>query len=466
MTAATDPAQRLARATANWNDACDDLTARTRLAISLYRNADQASAVHRTAIETLVRDPRIDPVQFERAGWVALADSMPDPTDPEASAHWLERDSVAQALLEQMQVAEPAAERILSAIRRWLLIGERAAAFPRAAAALIAQAAINGGCWPFDEAERAVLVPVNPLTAAYLPPRPSGHTPIGSPDTVTREVASFYTHWPYPIWQRVNALQPPLAREIAGYGPGAPDLTDARRILVAGCGTGREALRLAIRAPQAQITAIDLSETSLAYARERCGAVSNLRFVRHDLIRVADLGEQFDFIASGGVLHHMADPEAAFHTLLGVLRPGGVINVALYSRVARLAVQAARTRFADLTGRPVDDDLVREVRRRLTLDPVTGVCNSPDFFTLGGASDLLLHPHEDCFDIPRIRAMIESTRVELLHFRLPGATERAGYRARFPHDPLQRDLAAIAAFERTDLTMFAGMYIFVCVKPR
>jgi SAM-dependent methyltransferase len=51
---------------------------------------------------------------------------------------------------------------------------------------------------------------------------------------------------------------------------------------VAGCGTGREAASVALTFPDARVTAIDISETSLRYARRQCAEVgrqiSNLRY--------------------------------------------------------------------------------------------------------------------------------------------------------------------------------------------
>ncbi|MBV8424639.1 MAG: class I SAM-dependent methyltransferase, partial [Candidatus Eremiobacteraeota bacterium] len=49
------------------------------------------------------------------------------------------------------------------------------------------------------------------------------------------------------------------------YGPG-------RRVLEAGCGTGEQTLVLAANSPQAEIVAVDLSERSLAIARQRVAA--------------------------------------------------------------------------------------------------------------------------------------------------------------------------------------------------
>ena len=450
--------QRLDAATSAWRAAPDDAVARTRLAAQLLRRPDLADASHLPAIAAMIRDPAIDPAQFERAGWVALGPALPDPGDQQAAALWLERHDLAIALIEETQVAEGTAERLLSAVRRWLLLERQAAAFPRLTAAFLRQAAINGGAWPFDKEERAALAIAPDFLPAYLPEPPA---PTGENFTapVTRAVAAQYGRWPYPVWRRANAVAlRTLGETLRSCGPDAPTLPDRPNILVAGCGTGREAMNIARLTPDATVTAIELSETSLAVARARCAGQANLRLLRYDLHAVAELGQRFDYIACSGVLHHLPDPEAGWAALVGALAPGGAMQVALYSRIARLRVTAARMRLSELMREPVSDDLIREARRRLIAEPVPGVTDSRDFFSTAGVHDLLFHVHEDCFDVPRIARAIDTLGLTLLRFGLPTPEDAARYRAMAPHDPLHRDVAAWHGYEIRHPSTFAGMY--------
>jgi SAM-dependent methyltransferase len=451
-------ARRLAAATAAWHAAPDDARARTRLALWFWRRPDLAEASHLPAIASMIRDPAIDPGQLECAGWVALGRDLPDPADPERAAQWLERSALAIALIEEAQVVDAAAERLLSAVRRWLLLDRRTAAFPRLTSALVRQAAINGGAWPFDAEERAALADAPDLLPAYLPEPPeSMGEPFVAP--VTRAVAAQYGRWPYPVWQRANAFAlRSLRTALAACGPDAPVLPDRPNILIAGCGTGREAMMIARMAPDAMVTAIELSETSLAVARARCAGQANLRFLRHDLYAVAELGQRFDYIACSGVLHHLPDPEAGWAALVEVLAPGGAMNVALYSKIARLPVAATRQRLGALMDEAVSDDLIREARRRLIAAPVPSVTESRDFFSTAGVHDLLFHVHEDCFDVPRIARAIDALGLRLLRFALPMPEDEARYAEMAPHDPLHRDAAAWHAYEMRNPSTFAGMY--------
>src|SRR5690606_18599273 len=85
-------------------------------------------------------------------------------------------------------------------------------------------------------------------------------------DSTSIRVQEQYEEFPYPRWDRVpviikNKIPAPLAHKKKQLADSPP------RILIAGGGTGWEPLLVATRFPAADITAIDLSLSSLAYAR-------------------------------------------------------------------------------------------------------------------------------------------------------------------------------------------------------
>ena len=287
-------------------------------------------------------------------------------------------------------------------------------------------------------------------------------------DPVTRAVAGQYRSWPYPPWSRVTPPRPTtLPDRVAALDGGRPSgLPVAADILVAGCGTGREAALTALGFPDARIVAVDFSETSLAYARQRCAGIANLEFHLLDLNRIAELGLTFDFVSCSGVLHHLPDPEAGWAALAAVLRPGGVMQIMLYSKAARQQVETARALVADLRDRPVDDDLLRAVRRRLIEQAPDLLADAYDFYSLAGIHDLLLHRHEDMFDVGRIARALDSLGLELLRFILPTRYDRTLYLRAHPDDPDFRDIEAWAGLERSAPFLFAGMHKFWCRKPR
>src|SRR5581483_9876672 len=108
----------------------------------------------------------------------------------------------------------------------------------------------------------------------------------------------------------------------------------------------------------------------------------------------------FDLIDSHGVLHHMADPLAGWRALLGVLRPGGIMAIGLYSAIAREHLDHARRLIAE-RHIPSTTEGIRGFRQQLmdAVDhaPFDGILISDDFYTTSNCRDLLFHVHEDRF---------------------------------------------------------------------
>lgn len=124
---------------------------------------------------------------------------------------------------------------------------------------------------------------------------------------------------------------------------------EGMNILVAGCGAN-QAARYALQHKSARVTGIDLSEASLAHGEKlkKKHALDNLTLKRMRLEEVDSLGEEFDFIAASGVLHHLPDPVAGLTALGGVLARDGVIFVMLYGRYGRAPVYMMQELFRTL----------------------------------------------------------------------------------------------------------------------
>jgi SAM-dependent methyltransferase len=432
----------------------------------LKRQPGLLQSRHRDAFLQLLRDPEVEPTAVARAGWVLVAaEGLLELADyPAAMAARIESDKLALALLQESYVPSLDAEAALTALRRWLLLSESWPAFPHTAAALTAQAAHNCGAWLFDAEELERLQEQGAgFAAAYLPPRPGAAAKTPFAQSVTDLVADQYRGWPFPVWTRITkpvATTVPATLEAIDPG-GSPVLPAASDLLLAGCGTGREAAILAARYPDARITAIDISQSSLNYAADR---VEGVDFRLLDLHRVSELHRRFDVIVTSGVLHHLPSPEQGWEALVSVLKPGGVMKVMLYSRIGRLKVQAARARVADLLDQPVNDALLRQARRRLIEQAPTLLAAWKDFYTLPGVHDLILNRHEDPFDVDRIRRAMAALRLELLGFVLPDEERRDRYRRDHPHDPLLRDFDAWHALEAKEPFLFSGMFEFWCRK--
>jgi SAM-dependent methyltransferase len=113
-----------------------------------------------------------------------------------------------------------------------------------------------------------------------------------------------------------------VARRLKALGLPAP-----RRVLDFGCGIGNSAPHLRASFPQAKIVGLDVSERSLAVARERFPGVAD--FCRYDGGAIPLEGEGFDLVFSACVFHHIeaGEHERLFRQLKGRLAPGGVMAI-------------------------------------------------------------------------------------------------------------------------------------------
>src|SRR5271169_2333976 len=109
-----------------------------------------------------------------------------------------------------------------------------------------------------------------------------------------------------------------------------------QEILVAGCGTS-QAARYALREPDARITAIDVSETSLSHTRQlqQKYGLDNLALHQLSLLDIQEVGQTFDQIVCTGVLHHLPDPELGLSALRNVLKPRGAMQIMVYASYGR-----------------------------------------------------------------------------------------------------------------------------------
>jgi ubiquinone/menaquinone biosynthesis C-methylase UbiE len=154
------------------------------------------------------------------------------------------------------------------------------------------------------------------------------------------------------------------------------------RVLEAGCGVGAQTVTLCRNSPGAVITSIDISEDSLAEARDRAAAAGagNVGFERADIFALPWPPASFDHVFVCFVLEHVAEPVRALEALGKMLVPGGSITViegdhgSTYfhpeSAAARRAIQGVREQaLAARLIAPADFDMgVADLKRTAEAD--------------------------------------------------------------------------------------------------
>lgn len=456
---------------------------------------------------------RIDPLPAEAVSAIMASPQFPDPTQDAAFAAWLAHGLVGHSAIERrltalrrgalhLAISNPQAlgrfDKLLAllAIRAFQaeyidpvsdaernllaqLEASLADADPATAAASLAVYAayrplhrradaqrLAEAAWPSGYADLKRIQLDEPLAERQLAASTPALTPVE--DATSRFVQEMYEESPFPRWHQ-PVLGTPLAvpvrlraalpfQTIPAVGITTPD------ILVAGCGTGLHAILAATSYYDARVLAIDLSRTSLAYARRKAGelGIRNIEFAQADILKIGGIGRRFDVIESFGVLHHLRDPAAGLAQLVMLLKPDGYMMLGLYSELGRRDVVRARELIAR-HGYSDNPDDVRRFRADLPrLDPnlATKLARSSAFHALSDLRDLVFHRQEHRYTPQQLRALLDNAGLEFLGFEFTSPKALTQYRSRFPNEPTAVDLDNWAAMERKNPDLFANCYRF------
>ena len=186
-----------------------------------------------------------------------------------------------------------------------------------------------------------------------------------------------------------------------------------QEILVAGCGTS-QAARYALREPEARITAIDISETSLVTraSSSRNIDLENLELQQLPIENVGELGRTFDQVVCTGVLHHLPDPDVGLRALRDVLRPQGAMHLMVYALYGRTGIYMMQE-YCRLLGITTSDDgparaSATTLQKLPATHPIAGVMRGAmDFNHPDALADALLHPSDRAYTVPQLYAWLE-----------------------------------------------------------
>jgi len=281
-----------------------------------------------------------------------------------------------------------------------------------------------------------------------------------------------YEHNPYPRWAKLPLPAEPdtiegALRSLFPSLPAGSATRDGCDVLIAGCGTGHCAIEAARRYRGARVLAVDLSLTSLGYAMRKTRelAITNIDYAQADILKLGALGQTFDVIEAGGVLHHLDDPFAGWRVLVDLLRPGGFMYLGLYSALGRKHIVNVRSLIAERGYRSSPED-IRRFREQLVAEgerPDIGrLWQSPDFYNMSGCRDLCFHVQEHRLTIPQIKTFLDDNGLTFIGFVVDPRSQNE-VESQFPHDS---ELDRWNRYETEHQNMFSGQYHFWLQKPR
>lgn len=252
---------------------------------------------------------------------------------------------------------------------------------------------------------------------------------------VSAAVASLYNTYPFPP-------EPILDEPPPGYNwrwnwqaaysfcTGQKPTRDNIRILDAGCGSGVSTEYLVHLNPEATVVGIDLSEGTLAVAKERCqrSGATRVEFHHLSLFDADQLEGEFDLINSVGVLHHTSDPIRGIQALANKLAPGGLLHIFVYGELGRWEIRLMQEAIALLQGDkrgdyvdgvkigreifanlPENNALRRREKERWEMENTQDAC----------FADMYVHPQEIDYNVNTLFELIDASGLEFLGFSNP-----------------------------------------------
>jgi len=291
-------------------------------------------------------------------------------------------------------------------------------------------------------------------------------------DKISSKVRAQYEESPYPRWVNLRVSLTPLSIpnviDQIKLKPHDNKITEIENpdILIAGCGTGQHSIGTAARFKGSNVLAIDLSLSSLAYAKRKTDelGIGNIKYMQADILDLAKLKKKFDIIESVGVLHHMDNPMIGWKVLTNCLKTGGLMKIGLYSELARQDIVKIRKEISRLgigsSGAEIKS--FRKILMTSNEDHHTLITKSPDFYSLSTLRDLLFHVQEHRFTIPQLKDHFDKLGLKfcgfeskhlISHFEQTNKTRGDAY-----------DLDKWHTYEKTNPRAFIGMYQLWCQK--
>ena len=293
---------------------------------------------------------------------------------------------------------------------------------------------------------------------------------------VAAAVKEFYERYPYPPptddldnyrrrWQDPNRRR----ADFHLFWPEKP-YTEERTILVAGCGTS-QAAKHAARCPAAQVIGIDVSATSVRHteALRRKYGLNNLTVHQLPIERIGDLAMTFDEIVCTGVLHHLANPDAALRGLRDVLAPDGAVHLMVYAPYGRVGIYMLQE-FCRGIGIAASDTDIRDLVRALGALPARHplarlLHDAPDFRHEAALADALLHPHDRAYSVPQLLDFIAGAGLTFSRWlRQAPYSPHCGLMARLPQAARIASLAPAEQYAAAELFRGAMMRHSVVVR--
>tara|TARA_B100000287_G_scaffold177655_1_gene167714 strand:+ start:2470 stop:4701 length:2232 start_codon:yes stop_codon:yes gene_type:complete len=287
-------------------------------------------------------------------------------------------------------------------------------------------------------------------------------------DKISLDVQSQYEDFPYPRWEgesldayTMNNYIDRIEKEIF------PNIllkkNKIENVLIAGCGTGYQAIVSAKTDKNITIYALDISKTSLSYGirSARDLGIKNIKWFHGDILNLNSFEKDFNVIECTGVLHHMDNPANAFNMLSNKLVPNGFFKLALYAKKYRdlLIPEKSIINEQKLEANLQDVREARDVILKKSFNDGTDYScyRLNDFYSTSEFIDLLMHKQELSFTIEGLKELFLDN-YNFLGFVMSNEIIKNEYRNIYPQDIKRLNLNNWDEFEKNNPETFRAMY--------
>ncbi|MCW8931351.1 MAG: methyltransferase domain-containing protein [Gammaproteobacteria bacterium] len=282
-----------------------------------------------------------------------------------------------------------------------------------------------------------------------------------------------YESNPYPRWVKTDIFDKPRniqnALRIANISipKDIKSQSNIPDVLIAGCGTGQNAINTASRFQNCHVLAIDLSLNSLSYAIRKTKEldIKNIKYLQGDILELHQLNSHFDIIESVGVLHHLNNPLSGLKILTDKLRINGLMKIGLYSETARQSLIEAQQYVLEKKYKPTPDN-IRQCRNdffKMATNSnlkMTEILDYNDFYSLSECRDLLFPAVEHRFTLLQINEFLNELNLTFIGFEFNNNIIRKKFLEVFPYNNALLSLPLWHRFELNNPEAFGGMYQF------
>ncbi len=292
-------------------------------------------------------------------------------------------------------------------------------------------------------------------------------------NNISNKVKKQYEENPYPRWKNLRTFRDPLTIfelckdiNLKIENEKIYNITTPK-ILIAGCGTGQQSITAASLYKNCEILAVDLSFKSLSYAKRKTQEFdfSNINYMQADILNISKLNKKFDIIECAGVIHHMEDPIKGWESLVKSLKPGGLMKIGLYSKLARKEIAKTRDELSELY-KITEISVRKKIRKKLMNSKFyhhKKLTESQDFYSMSNFRDLLFHVQEYHFTLPEIKKCLSNLGLKFCGFEIDHYTT-GEFNKTYHERDFSYDLDKWADFENLYNHTFRGMYQFWCQK--